>query len=295
MRGRSGRRRSSDARARRCSPGTPAAPALPSGDARGARPAAGVADDRRCAPDVAGASIGPFTVVASAGGADGPARPTVIDGPNARARGRRHRDPGGRAVALTRPSSAGLGVRGGPAAGTPRGGSAARTARGGSAARTARGGSAARAPRGARPLVVLEFRGAERTGPSSRNRLRSRSVGVLPGATSMPLIDCPRCRASFRTGAIYEQLPACPRCGAPLDQGRSRNRGQGGGFLRRSRPPVEPDWEAITGAQYARRPTRPVDRMDADSPPRLTEAPSRLEGRGSSDPKARNGDDRLSG
>jgi hypothetical protein len=53
---------------------------------------------------------------------------------------------------------------------------------------------------------------------------RSRSVH---GSLAMQNLDCPRCRASFHTGAIYEDLEFCPRCGAPLtspSRGRWRAR-----------------------------------------------------------------------
>ena len=65
----------------------------------------------------------------------------------------------------------------------------------------------------------------------------------------MPYLDCPRCHASFHTGAIYESREFCPRCGTPFSLPTSRRSGLRA-VLRR-RPPIEvPDWEAITESQY---------------------------------------------
>lgn len=65
----------------------------------------------------------------------------------------------------------------------------------------------------------------------------------------MPYLDCPRCHASFHTGAIYESREFCPRCGMPFFSSGSR-RGGLRAVLRRQ-PPIEvPDWEAITESQY---------------------------------------------
>lgn len=70
----------------------------------------------------------------------------------------------------------------------------------------------------------------------------------------MQLIDCPRCRARFHTGLIYEPLECCPRCGETFRPQRHCDR------LRRAfraRGLGQPDWEAITSSKYARAPTNP--------------------------------------
>jgi hypothetical protein len=77
--------------------------------------------------------------------------------------------------------------------------------------------------------------------------------GRLAIRSTLQYLDCPRCRARFHTGPIYERLTACPRCGASFDpppprlRERLRTRFGGRG--------VEelPDWETITGSQYAAR------------------------------------------
>ena len=78
----------------------------------------------------------------------------------------------------------------------------------------------------------------------------------------MKYVDCPRCRARFPTGVIYESVQECARCGAPLLTGGPRLRDQLRGLLRRQE---RPDWEAITSSQYASR---------LASPPRGTESGS---------------------
>lgn len=69
----------------------------------------------------------------------------------------------------------------------------------------------------------------------------------------MQYLDCPRCRARFHAGPMYPQLEVCPRCGAPFGEPRS----DGGARLHRifgHRAASEtPDWETITGSQYAGR------------------------------------------
>lgn len=80
----------------------------------------------------------------------------------------------------------------------------------------------------------------------------------------MPFVDCPRCHTSFHTGVIYESLHTCPRCGASLYRPRPGLAAwlRGGG-----RPQVlgkPPDWEAVTGSQYAR---HHVTRVEPIKPP----------------------------
>jgi hypothetical protein len=69
----------------------------------------------------------------------------------------------------------------------------------------------------------------------------------------MKYLLCPRCRARFHTGLIYESLEACSRCGSPLAPRRWRLHGQLREFLKRSTVRDSLDWEAITGSQYIRR------------------------------------------
>ena len=70
----------------------------------------------------------------------------------------------------------------------------------------------------------------------------------------MTFIDCPHCHASFHTGLLYAPLDSCPRCGRPLYEPRPTFRQQARGILFHRRAAREaPDWEAITGSQYARR------------------------------------------
>lgn len=69
----------------------------------------------------------------------------------------------------------------------------------------------------------------------------------------MQFINCPRCRARFHTGAIYERLAVCPRCGAPF---QLQHAGVGAWLqhaFRRRFGRDAPDWETITAAQYDRR------------------------------------------
>lgn len=74
----------------------------------------------------------------------------------------------------------------------------------------------------------------------------------------MSYLTCPRCHAGFHTGTIYESPDRCPRCGAPFDDRRgARLRG----VFRRRALIEPPDWEAITGQQYA---THGVTRIKAD-------------------------------
>ena len=76
----------------------------------------------------------------------------------------------------------------------------------------------------------------------------------------MKYVQCPRCRARFHTGVIYEPLEACSRCGAPLSRTRWPLRGQLRKVLERSRIRDGLDWEAITGSQYIRRHVSAKDR-----------------------------------
>ena len=66
----------------------------------------------------------------------------------------------------------------------------------------------------------------------------------------MSYLDCPRCRARFHTGVIYESLDACPRCGADLRPQRPSLRDHLRSTRRRRGRAQAPDWEAITGSQY---------------------------------------------
>ena len=68
----------------------------------------------------------------------------------------------------------------------------------------------------------------------------------------MQYLTCPRCHSSFHTGAIYEALEVCPRCGAPFQPPRPslwEHLREGVGPRVRG---DAPDWEAITGSQYTR-------------------------------------------
>ncbi len=67
----------------------------------------------------------------------------------------------------------------------------------------------------------------------------------------MSYLDCPRCRARFHTGVIYESPDSCPRCGAPLRPERSTLRDHLRGARRRAHAQAL-DWEAVTGSQYLR-------------------------------------------
>lgn len=65
----------------------------------------------------------------------------------------------------------------------------------------------------------------------------------------MKYVQCPRCRARFHTGLIYESPDACTRCGAPLPHRRLHLGEQLRALLDRK----SLDWEAITESQYTRR------------------------------------------
>jgi ribosomal protein S27AE len=65
----------------------------------------------------------------------------------------------------------------------------------------------------------------------------------------MLYLNCPRCHASFHTGAIYEPRDVCPRCGTPFFPSEPR-RGRLRVGLKRRAAAETPDWEAITGSQY---------------------------------------------
>jgi hypothetical protein len=68
----------------------------------------------------------------------------------------------------------------------------------------------------------------------------------------MKYVKCPRCRARFHTGLIYESPDACTRCGAPLPYRRPRLGEQLRALLARRPGRDSLDWEAITGSQYTR-------------------------------------------
>lgn len=80
----------------------------------------------------------------------------------------------------------------------------------------------------------------------------------------MPYLDCPRCRARFHTGAIYEPLAFCPRCGAPFDVPHRGIRHALRALIGRGKDDEVLDWEKITGSQYA---ARRVRRAFHDSAP----------------------------
>jgi hypothetical protein len=61
----------------------------------------------------------------------------------------------------------------------------------------------------------------------------------------MQYVDCPRCRARFHAGAVYESPDFCPRCGAALDSPRPSRGEQLRGLLGRRALSEAPDWEAI--------------------------------------------------
>jgi hypothetical protein len=70
----------------------------------------------------------------------------------------------------------------------------------------------------------------------------------------MKYVQCPRCRARFHTGVIYESVEECARCGTPLI-GRPAARDQLRALLRGRRERL--DWEAITSSQYVSHLTTP--------------------------------------
>jgi hypothetical protein len=83
----------------------------------------------------------------------------------------------------------------------------------------------------------------------------------------MEYLECPRCRATFRAGAVYERLEVCPRCGAPLHLPRPSFGGRLRRALRRRAVEETPDWETITGSQYGvRGVTRPERNQNGDTP-----------------------------
>jgi DNA-directed RNA polymerase subunit RPC12/RpoP len=69
----------------------------------------------------------------------------------------------------------------------------------------------------------------------------------------MKYVQCPRCRARFHTGVIYERVEQCARCGAPLLTGRSGIQNRLRAAIDRKRIRESLDWEAVTGSQYVRR------------------------------------------
>lgn len=76
----------------------------------------------------------------------------------------------------------------------------------------------------------------------------------------MQYLECPRCRATFHVGAIYERLEACPRCGAPLHVPPPSFGDRIRRALKRHPPAETPDWETITGQQYTVRDARRAER-----------------------------------
>jgi hypothetical protein len=86
----------------------------------------------------------------------------------------------------------------------------------------------------------------------------------------VPYLECPRCRATFHTGAIYERLEVCPRCGARLDLPEPSLRERLRRALRRRPPGESPDWETITGSQYTVRDVRRPDRDQNGNAPTPT-------------------------
>ena len=113
---------------------------------------------------------------------------------------------------------------------------------------------------------------------------RAATDSILPfggrfAAKKHPLeyLDCPRCRARFLTGALYESFDYCRRCGAPLDSPRRSLRDRLR-TLRRGRSIKEvPDWETITGSQYAVRAYLATTGTAIDSPPRAERRPPHRE------------------
>jgi hypothetical protein len=66
-------------------------------------------------------------------------------------------------------------------------------------------------------------------------------------------LDCPSCRARFHTGAIYEPLELCPRCGTPLNDPRPGIMQRLSALIGRRKASEVLDWERVTGSQYATR------------------------------------------
>jgi uncharacterized Zn finger protein len=64
-------------------------------------------------------------------------------------------------------------------------------------------------------------------------------------------LDCPRCRARFHTGVIYERLVRCPRCGSPLEIPQPRVRERLRALIGHHHGSEQPDWETVTSSQYA--------------------------------------------
>jgi hypothetical protein len=89
----------------------------------------------------------------------------------------------------------------------------------------------------------------------------------------MPYLTCPQCHAGYRAGVLHVQQESCPRCGTPFVIVRRGLRDHvASTVLRRPRPEQAPDWEAITGSQYARRQSVSTPERDSDpdrsAPPR---------------------------
>jgi len=69
----------------------------------------------------------------------------------------------------------------------------------------------------------------------------------------MKFVECPRCRARFHTGIIYESLERCPRCDGRFDATKTAFPARLRVSLRRRVLRDNLDWEAVTGSQYTRR------------------------------------------
>jgi uncharacterized C2H2 Zn-finger protein len=76
----------------------------------------------------------------------------------------------------------------------------------------------------------------------------------------MNFLECPRCRARFHTGIIYESPELCPRCGAGFATSRAGLRTRLEALLKRRVLRDTLDWEAVTGSQYIRRGVTPRGR-----------------------------------
>lgn len=88
--------------------------------------------------------------------------------------------------------------------------------------------------------------------------------GRLATRSTLQYLDCPRCLARFHTGPIYSRLTACPRCGASFDPPPPRLRERLRTLLGGRGVEELPDWETITGSQYAARDH--VTRTRTDTP-----------------------------
>jgi hypothetical protein len=69
----------------------------------------------------------------------------------------------------------------------------------------------------------------------------------------MQHLECPRCRASFEARSIQQRLERCPRCGASFGPPRPTFTERVRRVLKQHAAGDAPDWETITGSQYAAR------------------------------------------